>query len=85
MNVSLQNLIVSMETDGIDLPIVQLDDYRFESGSTYLITGAWRIRQQTAIGSSQTESRSGADRTNGADTDEKRAFVAELEKTGGDG
>ncbi len=27
-----------METENVDLPIVQRDDYRFEPGSTYLIT-----------------------------------------------
>ncbi len=84
LNVSLQNLIVSMETDGVDLPIVQLDDYRFESGSTYLITGGLGgFGQQTAswliangVSAVVLTGR------NGADTDEKRAFVAELEKTG---
>ncbi len=84
LNVSLQNLIVSMETNNVDLPVVQRDDYRFESGSTYLITGGLGgFGQQTArwliangVSAVVLTGR------RGADTDEKRAFIADLEKTG---
>lgn len=84
LNVSLENLIVSMETENIDLPIVQQDDYRFEPGSTYLITGGLGgFGQQTArwlvengVSAVVLTGR------RGADTDDKRTFIAELEKTG---
>ncbi|MEZ6138519.1 MAG: SDR family NAD(P)-dependent oxidoreductase [Pirellulaceae bacterium] len=84
LNVSLENLIVSMETDNVDLPVVQQDYYQFAPGSTYLITGGLGgFGQQTArwlvengVSAVVLTGR------RGADTDEKRAFVAELEKTG---
>jgi len=84
LNVSLQNLIVSMETENIELPIVQQDDYRFEPGSTYLITGGLGgFGQQTArwlvengVSAVVLTGRQGAN------TDDKRAFVTELMKTG---
>jgi NAD(P)-dependent dehydrogenase (short-subunit alcohol dehydrogenase family)/acyl carrier protein len=73
-----------METENIDLPIVQRDDYRFEPGSTYLITGGLGgFGQQTArwlvengVSAVVLTGR------RGADTDDKRTFIAELEKTG---
>ena len=84
LNVSLDNLIVSMESNNVDLPIIQRDDYRFDAGSTYLITGGLGgFGQQTArwlvehgVSAVVLTGRQGAD------TDEKRAFVSELEKTG---
>lgn len=84
LNVSLKNLIVSMETENVDLPIIQRDDIRFEPGSTYLITGGLGgFGQQTArwliangVSAVVLTGR------RGADSDDKRAFVAELQKTG---
>ena len=84
LNVSLQSLIVSMETENLDLPIVQRDDYRFEPGSTYLITGGLGgFGQQTARWLIQNGvSAVVLTGRRGADTDDKRAFIAELEKIG---
>lgn len=84
LSVSLDSLIVSMDTENVDLPVVQSDDYGFESGSTYLITGGLGgFGQQTArwlvdngVSAIVLTGR------RGADTEEKQAFVAELEKTG---
>jgi NAD(P)-dependent dehydrogenase (short-subunit alcohol dehydrogenase family)/acyl carrier protein len=84
LNVSLQSLIVSMETENVDLPIVQQDNYQFAPGSTYLITGGLGgFGQQTArwlvangVSAIVLTGR------RGADTDDKLAFIADLEKTG---
>ncbi len=84
LSVSLESLVVSMDKENVDLPVVQRDDIRFAPGSTYLITGGLGgFGQQTArwliengVSAVVLTGR------RGADTEEKRAFVAELEKTG---
>ena len=83
-NDSLGALVLSMDNQDVDLPIIQRDELRFAPGGTYLITGGLGgFGQQTArwLIENGVDSIVLTGRT-GADTPDKQRFVGELQATG---
>ncbi|MEZ6093364.1 MAG: SDR family NAD(P)-dependent oxidoreductase [Pirellulaceae bacterium] len=84
INDDLGSIVISFETENLDLPIIQRDDLQLDSNGTFLITGGFGgFGQQTARWLVENGARhlvlTGR---SGADTTEKQAFVAELEQLG---
>jgi NADP-dependent 3-hydroxy acid dehydrogenase YdfG/acyl carrier protein/NADPH:quinone reductase-like Zn-dependent oxidoreductase len=78
------NLVLTFETHGNDLPVVQLDEVIFDPQGTYLITGGFGgFGQKTAEWLVENGARHLVltGRT-GADNDSRRAFVEKLEQRG---
>ena len=77
-------MVLTYETRGKDLPVVQLDTLRFDSAATYLVTGGFGgFGQKTAEWLIQNGARHLVltGRT-GADTQERQDFVRKLEARG---
>lgn len=78
------NLVLTFETHGSDLPVVQLDELTFDPHATYLITGGFGgFGQKTAEWLVDHGARCLVltGRT-GADNDARRGFMEQLEKRG---
>lgn len=81
---SFGSLVISMETKDTELPVIQRDEFRFNSRGTFLITGGLGgFGQETArwlINNGVTSLVLTGRR--GADTPDKQAFVEELKQLG---